>query len=210
MVVIAIIAVLAALVFPTLGKMKQRGLTTKCASNMRQVGVGILSYVGDNNGILPPPQNADTGAVWFNAITPYLSEEAFDPTKSGSLICPVWQEIWREKFSGASESDWRRTGMGMSIVMVGSPTKGWPGGGPNPNTFTRPDQIDKNSQAIMVAEENSWNWGIHSQNYLSSSYFKPASGRERGNRHGKGANFLFADGHVEQLNKDNTLPFLAK
>lgn len=209
--VIAIIAIVAAIAFPVVQAVQQRSATAKCSSNMRQVGVAMLAYAADNNGILPPPQNPDTGKVWFEAITPYLSPDAFDPKKPNSLICPVWREIWRTKFSSAPASDWRRVGMGMSIVMVGSPTKGWPDpGAPDPKRLTRAVEIAKNSQAIMVAEENSWSWGIHAQNYLTSSYFKPSSGQERGNRHGKGANFLFVDGHVELLNQDNILPYLAK
>lgn len=52
------------------------------------------------------------------------------------------------------------------------------------------------------------NWGLHSQNYTASAYFTDAL---RGGRHGKaGANSLFADGHVQQLNKEGVVPFLTK
>ena len=41
LVVIAIIGILAALLLPTLGKAKQRGLTAQCISNLRQTGVSV-------------------------------------------------------------------------------------------------------------------------------------------------------------------------
>jgi prepilin-type processing-associated H-X9-DG protein len=53
LVVIAIIAILAALLLPVLSSAKERANRVKCASNFRQVGIGITMYVGEYNGYLP-------------------------------------------------------------------------------------------------------------------------------------------------------------
>ena len=54
LVVIAIIAILAAMLLPALGSAKEHGRMAKCASNLRQIGLGCIMYADDTNGFLPP------------------------------------------------------------------------------------------------------------------------------------------------------------
>ncbi len=44
-----IILVLAALSLPMLGQARQKVPATKCVSNLRQMGVGMFSYLADND-----------------------------------------------------------------------------------------------------------------------------------------------------------------
>lgn len=53
LVVIAIIAILAALVLPTLGRAKEKARSTVCLSNLHQVGVALQMYVQDSRNKLP-------------------------------------------------------------------------------------------------------------------------------------------------------------
>src|SRR5215471_15351279 len=53
LVVIAVIAILAALLLPALGRAKEQGKTAACISNLRQIGVAIQLYVQENNNRLP-------------------------------------------------------------------------------------------------------------------------------------------------------------
>ena len=59
--VIAIIGMLATMLVPQIGKFQERAQSVVCMNNLRQIGVGVLSYVGDNNNeypvIEPDPQN---------------------------------------------------------------------------------------------------------------------------------------------------------
>src|SRR5438132_9351316 len=54
LVVLAVIAILASLLLPALGRTKSAANTTKCISNLRQLQLGWLLYVDHNNDSLPP------------------------------------------------------------------------------------------------------------------------------------------------------------
>ena len=53
LVVIAVIAILAALLLPSLAKAKDAGRRAVCLSNLRQVGIALQSYAHDNDGRIP-------------------------------------------------------------------------------------------------------------------------------------------------------------
>jgi prepilin-type N-terminal cleavage/methylation domain-containing protein len=59
LVVIAIIAILAAMLLPSLSKAKQKALGIYCMSNDKQVALGLRMYVDDNRELFPKAQGTD-------------------------------------------------------------------------------------------------------------------------------------------------------
>ncbi|MFA6292249.1 MAG: type II secretion system protein, partial [Victivallales bacterium] len=53
LVVIAIIAVLAAMLFPVMGKAKEKAWKSACLGNLRQLGIAVHAYAGSNADYLP-------------------------------------------------------------------------------------------------------------------------------------------------------------
>src|SRR5580658_2257588 len=71
LVVIAIIAILAAMLLPSLSKAKLQAIKTLCLNNEHQQIVALTMYAGDNKDYLPD----GAGGVWAWDMDGYLANE---------------------------------------------------------------------------------------------------------------------------------------
>jgi prepilin-type N-terminal cleavage/methylation domain-containing protein len=62
LVVVAIIAILAAMLLPVLGRAKKSAREVVCINNLRQLCLAATSYVGDEDGYYPPP------VAWYDYV----------------------------------------------------------------------------------------------------------------------------------------------
>lgn len=82
LVVIAIIAILAAILFPVFAKAREKARQISCASNMNQLGLGMMQYTQDNDECYPVGYSTGKlGQGWAGAIYPYVKS-------TGVLKCP--------------------------------------------------------------------------------------------------------------------------
>lgn len=68
LVVIAIIAILAAILFPVFAKAREAARQTSCLSNIKQIGLSLQMYMGDNEQGLPGAwgqAGSDNGDPWY-------------------------------------------------------------------------------------------------------------------------------------------------
>jgi len=62
--VISIIVILTAMLFPAIQKAREMGKKTVCMNQLKQSGISSNLYVSDNNGILAMVDNNGTGLPW--------------------------------------------------------------------------------------------------------------------------------------------------
>jgi prepilin-type N-terminal cleavage/methylation domain-containing protein len=94
LIVIAIIAILAAILFPVFARARENARRSNCQSNMRQIGLGLLQYSQDyDEKLVRAWSGSKTGSDpnsnrWMDAIFPYIKSEQVFNCPSHSFNAP--------------------------------------------------------------------------------------------------------------------------
>lgn len=200
LVVIAIIAILAALLMPSLSRARDAARRTRCASNLRQCLMSISFYTSDYSGFLPVYYKPGTssyvqGLDILARYTPYLENNEI-------AVCPSWPP-----FRPAAVQN--RYAMMYHTGGYRDDTPGWfetdylVNGAMTTNKFIRMWNIPNPQEFVSLAEANYL--GTHStwpghQAYMWRPFV--ATNESVHFRHQGLTNVGFADGHVESASLD--------
>lgn len=180
LIVIAIIAILAGLLLPTLSEAKSKALRIGCVNNLRQWGIATLTFVTDNDDLLPKDGSSSGDATiegWYVDLPRLLGMAPYHTmswkTNAGvepgvSLwICPANRK--------------RSNGINLFHYCLNRHVNGTGvGNQAQYSSLPRPERtvwLFDNGGVGPVAQQNNVHTNLHSH----------------------GANFLFLDGHVARF-----------
>ncbi len=92
LVVVSIIAILSAILLPAISLVRGAANSLKCGNNLRQCGLAVIAYAGDEGGVLP---YADlSGTPWWTDLSGAYLDDSYQKTLyTGNNVyhCP-WAE----------------------------------------------------------------------------------------------------------------------
>lgn len=84
LVVIAIIAILAAMLLPALAKAKNTAKKAQCINNLHEMGIALIMYADDNNGLAARANNPH----WWQVLASNLGARSTNFTQIKIYTCP--------------------------------------------------------------------------------------------------------------------------
>lgn len=233
LVVIGIIALLIAILLPSLAAARQSSQAVTCMSNMRQIGLAFMQFAMEHRdrlpggGYLSPPRN--TYVAWNNILnrevfnTPGLNPDhpiARAPG-NGTLTCPNFQRSPNASYgyaytidaTGGSWSKYWAGPYGLDVIPASQidPAFSHYWLGAKLSQFRLPAQKfllvehEYTSEVVGVKGANPVNLSEGPLSFPPAPNWSNASGN-LAFRHPlyRAANFLFVDGHVEKLEVTET------
>jgi len=171
LVTVALVSVLAGLAYAGAGSIIDRGNALKCLSNMRQIGAAVHMFAGDNGGRLPGTSH---GVSWTNSLSLYLGSNFIGR-------CPATPRHRARVTYGWNDSLADAQGIGLRLLSCRTPGA---------------------TMAVAELATNQTSEHFHfagvrgGASRITPNQFKAAVNVEL---HNGSADYLFVDGHVENL-----------
>ena len=209
LVVIAITGILASLLFPALAGARRRADSARCGQNLRQIGLGMRLYAdADPAGRLPGddrpgprPIGLDPGPAWvFNLTNALGSVDQIRICPSDTLRSWIRTNFACSYVLNEYTSTERRARSSAGIV---DPNGGSVGSSatqrrldllPNPTSTILAFEASELGQRIGDSRTHPDTWFFGWSNVVAD--IDPY-------RHGRSANYLYADGHVESIRAES-------
>jgi prepilin-type N-terminal cleavage/methylation domain-containing protein/prepilin-type processing-associated H-X9-DG protein len=191
--VIAIIGILASILIPVVGSVREKARATECAANMRQWSRALMLYANDNKGKYQiNPSNNGNGTWWYQV-----------GSSNGTYIPYLGlQRDYNSLVTCRSES----LNVGSNTIATTCYLMALPSGASLNNIQIK--NMSNPSRTLMMTERSfnptsgGFNSGTAYQLFVQQS--TALANADAFTRHNGVMNAAFADGHVEQLVSSGT------
>src|SRR6266568_9580187 len=186
LVVIAIIAILAAMLLPALSRAKERAKRTQCLNNLKQIGVGVFMYAGENRELIFSPRLVGGSPVRYNlhALNDDTATRSktvgLDPTQTNvvtSWVCPEFNKGVATYNGSTTPPQWQ-----IGYQYLGGVTQWYNSQGSFP-TLSPVNLASAKPGWVLAAEDVMYDGSVWSTVH-----------RRPGRQHPDGGNHLLADG----------------
>jgi prepilin-type N-terminal cleavage/methylation domain-containing protein/prepilin-type processing-associated H-X9-DG protein len=200
LVTIAIIGILAAILFPVFARAREQARKASCQSNLKQLGLAEMMYVQDYDETFQAAYisggTVGVSYYWYDMIQPYVKNKQV-------FICPTAGDI--QYGNGYGWNIGGKTG-GNGFGLKGTETSVTDA--PN-SQFVHLATITAPAETILLGDPASNGYASNGWilvSYADKGYFPVLHGGQVGPFNtsssvapGGGGNYLFADGHVKYL-----------
>ncbi len=197
--VIAIIGILAAILIPVVGKVRQAARSSQCVSNMRQMGVGFALFAEEHRGRMvynlhePSNLNGTTSPYWDRHIRPYVTKQPFrvGAPPPAPMGCPASNAL----LTSATDAHYSH------YARSNHQAHNWQerNGGTAQNRPLILSQMSAPSQVIALVEAQ-----LSPNNHDSQAPSSIGASRTDrfSRRHGERTNLLYFDWHVKTVSRE--------
>ena len=203
LVVIAIIAILMGILLPSLNRTRQQAKKIACLSNMRQMGIATQTYLIDSNYRLPPSSChiTDPNDYWLRILAKYTRQSLlFNCPSDTAKNLVEWDKPLSE------QKDRRLSSFAVNALL--DPVQYRYSSGTN--MYNNVNNIKRPMYCIWISEApntEQFNLAdhIHPEQWEGSVEY--AKRFVAWDRHKGTSNYLFVDGHVENLVFEETYTY---
>jgi len=222
LVVVAIIALLAAILFPVFSRARENARRSSCQSNEKQIMTGVMMYTQDYDESYPPEYVGYTGLgqiCWAQLIYNYINnQDVFlcpsdtsptKPTNMSTTSVVGYPAAFALSYGNNEMFIYKAVNVNAGVTTVQEPPSGNGGiflskvASPSTTVYLAEGLSDVRTAAVRASLPNTWPLlpGAFSLDPLEAIPIGSASAAHGGpfERHLDTTNVAFADGHVKAM-----------